>query len=205
MVGVWNWIGQPVISYHLVITARPCILVIATKLGIISISSAGEKLQVNGNFKLEESAPIMICRSTNNSSGLRISVDNNVGSTANIVRFQYQYATKHTFFANGNATFTGTLTENSDAKFKDNITPLGNQLAIVNQLNPVEYDRNDIEDTHEIGFIAQEVEKLIPDVVMTDKEGTKSLSYGRLVATLTKAIQEQQAQIEALQEQINNI
>lgn len=164
----------------------------------VGTTSAGEKLQVNGNFKLEESAPIMICRSTNNASGLRISVDNNVGSTANIVRFQYQYATKHTFFANGNATFTGTLTENSDAKFKDNITPLGSQLAIVNQLNPVEYDRNDIEDTHEIGFIAQEVEKLIPDVVMTDKEGTKSLSYGRLVATLTKAIQEQQEQINGL-------
>ncbi len=41
------------------------------------------------------------------------------------------------------------------------------------------------------GFIAQEVEKVIPEVVSTDREGWKSLDYSRLTASLTKAIQEQ--------------
>ena len=58
----------------------------------------------------------------------------------------------------------------------------------------------------QVGFIAQDVRKIIPEVVF-GKEGemssneTLSMSYGNLVPVLTKAIQEQQAQIEEIKAQ----
>jgi hypothetical protein len=72
------------------------------------------------------------------------------------------------------------------------------------QLNPVTYIfKDDSANTPQVGFIAQEVQQIIPEVV-TGKEGdlskgeTLGIVYGNLVPVLTKAIQEQQAEIEAL-------
>jgi len=50
----------------------------------------------------------------------------------------------------------------------------------------------------QIGLIAQEVEKVLPELVSTDSEGYKSIAYGKLTAVLVEAIKEQQRQIEAL-------
>ncbi|WP_431736401.1 tail fiber domain-containing protein [Cellulosispirillum alkaliphilum] len=50
----------------------------------------------------------------------------------------------------------------------------------------------------QIGFIAQEVEKVLPELVHTNDEGYKSLSYDKLTAVLLEAIKEQQAIIEEL-------
>ena len=83
---------------------------------------------------------------------------------------------------------TGTVTANSDIKLKTNIETITNALEKVNQLNGVEYDRIDIND-HQIGLIAQEVEKVLPDVVY-DNDGTKSVAYQNLVALLVQAIKE---------------
>jgi hypothetical protein len=73
------------------------------------------------------------------------------------------------------------------------------------QLNPVTYIyKDDSANTPQVGFIAQEVQQIIPEVV-TGKEGdlskgeTLGIVYGNLVPVLTKAIQEQQATIEAQQ------
>jgi hypothetical protein len=50
----------------------------------------------------------------------------------------------------------------------------------------------------QVGLIAQEVEKVVPEVVNTDKEGYKSLSYDKLTAVLIEAVKEQQKEIETL-------
>jgi hypothetical protein len=66
-----------------------------------------------------------------------------------------------------------------------------------------------LNDDEQIGFIAQEVESLVPEIVNTgetpDGEEQKGMSYGHLTAVLTKAIQEQQEQIEAMQLEIDNL
>jgi len=79
------------------------------------------------------------------------------------------------------------------------------------QLNPVTYIfKDDSANTPQVGFIAQEVQQIIPEVV-TGKEGDLSkgeslgIVYGNLVPVLTKAIQEQQAEIEAQQKQIDEL
>jgi hypothetical protein len=85
----------------------------------------------------------------------------------------------------------------SDIKVKTNIKPLQNCLEKVLNLQGVEYDRVDIE-RHEIGMIAQEVEKIVPDLVQEDSEGFKILHYKNVTALLVEAIKEQQKQIEEL-------
>ena len=92
------------------------------------------------------------------------------------------------------------FTSLSDSRIKKNIVNSTYGLATVLKLRPVEYilTSNDLK---QVGFIAQEVQKLVPEVV-TGKEGDISkgeilgITYSNLVPVLTKAIQEQQKQIE---------
>jgi hypothetical protein len=56
-----------------------------------------------------------------------------------------------------------------------------------------------------IGFIAQEVEKVVPELVFTDEERYKTLSYGHLVSIGIGAVQEQQKIIDSLVERINKL
>ena len=106
-------------------------------------------------------------------------------------------------------TEAGEWTNASDARLKTNVrnTPYG--LVDVLKLNPVNYDMK-TGNTHHVGFIAQEVRNIIPEVVSgtegdLQKGETLGISYGNLVPVLTKAIQEQQAIIESLREELNDI
>jgi hypothetical protein len=105
--------------------------------------------------------------------------------------------------SNGNMTIGGTLTENSDISLKENIKPLESQLEIVSKLNPVSYNKIGQEEK-EIGFIAQEVEEFLPELVFED-DGLKSLSYSRMNAVLVKAIQELKADNDSLKARIETL
>ena len=105
-----------------------------------------------------------------------------------------------TFTNGGNMTIAGTLTQNSDITLKENIKPLQSQLDVVNKLNPVSYNRIGKKE-NEIGFIAQEVEKLIPDLVSENSDGLKSLAYGNMTSILVKAIQELKAEVDKLKQE----
>jgi len=97
----------------------------------------------------------------------------------------------------------------SDKRLKKNIKPIPYGLKEVLQMNPVEYDWKEKRDqSHDIGVIAQEIEEIIPEVVKehedlkTQKE-FKTVDYGKMVAVLIKAVQEQQEQINELKEKLN--
>ena len=96
----------------------------------------------------------------------------------------------------------------SDERLKENINPLSGSLDKVLALNPVSYDWKKNGEHIEAGFVAQEVEEILPEYVTTEEneEQTKGLTGGMTagyIAVLTKAIQEQQTQIDALQSEIN--
>jgi hypothetical protein len=107
--------------------------------------------------------------------------------------------------------FNGTVSSSgsnltSDLRLKSKIVPLTTSLATIMQLNPVHYVKKEsLASTtytlEENGFIAQEIQKILPYLVQegTDKDKLLSLNYVSLIPLLTKAIQEQQAQIEELQ------
>lgn len=102
----------------------------------------------------------------------------------------------------GNITATGTVKSSSDIKLKTNIKTIDNALDKVLNLRGVEYDRLDINE-HQIGVIAQEVEKVIPEVVYGEE--TKTVAYGNLVGVLIEAIKEQQSQINNLSKELENL
>jgi pyruvate/2-oxoacid:ferredoxin oxidoreductase beta subunit len=93
----------------------------------------------------------------------------------------------------------------SDKKLKTNIKDIEYGLDTIMKLNPKEYDWKK-DNRHDIGFIAQEVEEVIPEIVKDkkhfDKE-IKTLDYEKLTAVLIKAVQEQQEQINELKEKLN--
>ena len=90
-----------------------------------------------------------------------------------------------------NVNLGGILTEISDISKKENVEDISNALSIILQLRGVRYNKIGGSLT-EIGFIAQEVDKIVPEIVQTDEDGIKSLSYARTVALIVEAVKEQQ-------------
>lgn len=98
---------------------------------------------------------------------------------------------------------TDDITAFSDERLKENINTIPNALKKVTQLRGVEYTRKDTQEKG-VGVIAQEIEKVLPEVVVTnsDKEGTKSVAYGNIVGLLIEAIKDLQAEVEELKSNV---
>lgn len=96
--------------------------------------------------------------------------------------------------------FNGSWTAPSDRRLKENIKTIDHGLDKVLQLNPVEYDW--IKDgKHAIGFIAQEVEEVLPEVVRRIKffgEDTYTMEYHAIIPVLVNAIKELKKEIDSL-------
>jgi hypothetical protein len=108
-------------------------------------------------------------------------------------------------FDGTNLVVGGTVTANSDIKLKENIEVINNALEKVGQIRGVTFTRNDLDDKEQrhAGVIAQEIEKVLPEVVI-ENNGIKSVAYGNLVGLLIEAIKEQQIQINNLKDMIIN-
>ena len=96
----------------------------------------------------------------------------------------------------------GTITAASDKRLKKDVTSLDDSLDKILGLRGVEFSwiNRRSEKGRQIGFIAQEVEEIYPELVYTDSKGMKSVAYQNLVAPLVEAIREQQTQIETLKQ-----
>ena len=116
--------------------------------------------------------------------------------------------TRHAFgIGTGSLVIAGSLTQNgspSDKKYKENIKTISNGLDKIQKLNPVEFDWNDKSEAHKIGkkedagFIAQEVQKVLPNLVNENVDGDLSLNYEGVIPYLVQSIQELKKEIEIL-------
>jgi len=111
-----------------------------------------------------------------------------------------------------NAYVTGAITACSDIRYKKDITPLYNSLDNILKLQGVNYfwkkeafPDKQFNDSKQIGIIAQELEKVYPEMVVTDKDGYKSVDYSRLTPILIEAIKEQQKIIGSMQLAIGSL
>lgn len=104
-------------------------------------------------------------------------------------------------FNGTNLTCAGTVTANSDERLKKNIETITDALYKVRSLRGVEYDHKQTGD-HCLGLIAQEVEKVVPQVVYEDVQGVKSVAYQNIVALLIEAVKDQQRQIDELKKKL---
>lgn len=115
-------------------------------------------------------------------------------------------------YVNGTAYATGAAGALSDRRHKTDIQPLSaNALDLVGQLKPVTFLWKRPADEgmkgRQIGFIAQDVLPVLPEIVLTENnaEKTLGLKYDSFIPVLTKAIQEQQAEISELKTKNNEL
>jgi hypothetical protein len=116
-------------------------------------------------------------------------------------------------YVNGDIT-ANSVAGTSDFRFKTNIRSISSALSKVKSLRGVYFNWNqkafpekDFSEKTELGFIAQEVEKVLPEVVSKDKtrEEYRSVKYDKIVALLVEAIKEQQVQIEQLKKEVKQL
>ena len=104
----------------------------------------------------------------------------------------------------GNLVAVGDITTNSDSRLKDNVEPITDALAIVEQINGVTYSLiSDDKKIRHVGLIAQDVEAVMPEAVLENENGIKSVAYGNLVGLLVEAIKELRAEVTELRGIIN--
>lgn len=90
------------------------------------------------------------------------------------------------------------LFESSDETLKRNITTISSSIQNILKVVPVNYYWKENKSELQTGVIAQELQKIYPELVTTDKDGKLAVRYTGLIPHLVKAIQEQQAMIEQL-------
>ncbi len=109
---------------------------------------------------------------------------------------------------NGSIAYTSYLGACSDVRYKKDFVFIPHPLKSILAINGYyyfwrqnEFPEMEFTDKRQIGFSAQEIEKLFPEVVMTNADGYKSVDYSKLLPVVVEAIKEQQKQIEAIKEQ----
>lgn len=136
-------------------------------------------------------------------TGMRIGVYSSVSGAA----------TNYAGYFVGNVHVIGAFTNPSDINLKQNIKPIENAVQKIMQLNGVYFewkpttrfsvpdkdgkvsDGEEVSKETQVGIIAQEVEKVFPEIVFTDGKGVKSVDYTKLTPLLIQAIKEQQQTI----------
>ena len=92
----------------------------------------------------------------------------------------------------------------SDERLKDNIVQISDPIEKVKQIKGVEFDWNDKQEVyegHDVGVLAQDIEKVLPELVITRDNGYKAVKYEKIIALLIEAMKEQQSQIDELKSQ----
>ena len=156
-------------------------------------------------------------------TGAVVSVINRKSSDGAAMQFRKNNSTVGSISVTGSATAYNT---SSDYRLKENVTDMTGALSRVNQLKPKRFNFiSDDTNTLVDGFLAHEVSSIVPEAItgikdeletnddgsnVLDEQGNtipvyQGIDQSKLVPLLVKAIQEQQAHIESLQEQINNI
>ena len=102
--------------------------------------------------------------------------------------------------AAGAATFNNDVTAFSDERLKENIETIPDALDKVCQMRGVTFNRTDFKGEKQMGVIAQEVEKIIPEVVKEDdsEDKIKSVAYGNMVGLLIEAIKDLKNEVDEL-------
>ena len=131
------------------------------------------------------------------------------GATGDSISSDWAYDNVRNFSNGGNSlagtfTATGDVVAYSDVRVKENIQDIDNALDKVTQLRGVKYNKIGSNEKS-IGVIAQEIQKILPEVVREDQDGMLGVSYGNITAVLIEAIKEQQKQIDELKAQLNGI
>jgi len=136
--------------------------------------------------------------------------DNDYMASQSLAKFD-RAGDPYQFQVFGNALANG-VWYTSDRRFKSNIETLPNALDKIMQLEGVsylfktdDYPTWNFDTTPQIGFIAQDVERVFPELIKTNENGYKAVNYIQLVPVLVEAVKEQEEHIRGLEAEVNRI
>jgi len=119
-------------------------------------------------------------------------------STANV-------DTSSLYFVPNTGTFSATVFVSlSDKKYKKNIVRIRDASNVINKLEGVSFSWKS-NDKKSFGVIAQQIEKIIPEAVENNENGTKTVNYNSIIPFLIEAIKQQNQEIEKLKKQVESI
>lgn len=150
---------------------------------------------LTGNLTISKTAPAVLLTAT---GGSNFSVLND-GSLCGIYRSS---SGSWGFYSDtsGNLTAAGNVTAYSDARLKENVQTIRDAVNLVGRMRGVFYDRIDTGKPG-VGVIAQEMQEIVPQVVIRNSDDTLSVAYGNLVGVLIEAVKELSARVEALEQE----
>lgn len=103
----------------------------------------------------------------------------------------------------GNLELEGDVISPSDRRLKENITPLEHAIEKISLLDGVYFNfKGKSENDRKVGVIAQDVEKVLPELVVSNKEGYRSVDYAKLTPVLIEAVKELKAENDELKERL---
>jgi len=146
-----------------------------------------------------------------NEEGSNLLFIDNSNTTEPLIYGSFAYGQEEVII-NGDLYHTGSFGQASDIKFKRNIEPLSHVLNKLKLINGVYFDwRKDeypemvFNKGRQIGVIAQELEKVFPELVRTTSKGYKTVDYTKITAVLVEAVKEQQKIITQLEHKVKRI
>jgi len=162
----------------------------------------GDKSAMFGSYLTNIGENALICGYWNKSDTKQLFAVGNGGGTE---------ATRNTSFSintSGDVYVGGTLTHSSDSRLKTNVSTIESSLDKVLKMRGVTFNWDksvaanaNASDVLQYGFIAQEIEKILPALVSTNVNGYKSVNYMGVIPVLTEAIKDQQTEIEDLKKE----
>ena len=179
--------------------------------GVTSSGYTGACLQIKQTNTTNAGAQI---RLTNGASGHTTSDGFFISKWSDLNTYYYEFEGNHLFYTGGTLRYTISSSggaNGSDEKWKEDIVDIPYGLDTVKALKPRKFKWKDSgEDS--VGFIAQEVKPLIGEVISDPQEDGPpeadsgyTMNYSAMTAVLTKAIQEQQEQIETLKQEVEEL
>ena len=160
--------------------------------------SNGQLLQTNGSGTLSwATAGVSVSDQTGSASTHYPLLSLNTSGSVTSINTS---STKLSFTPSSGTLSATIFNETSSIALKENLNPIQNALELVEQLQAWTFDRKDGSTSAEPGLIAEEVEKIIPNLVAKDENGNpESISYSRLTAYLIESVKTLSKEIKTLQ------
>ena len=167
-------------------------------------------------MRITSGGNVLVGKTTDNDTTLGVRITGGIVNSASNADFWNAYSTTasaYRFYVTNAGTVTATSTTISaisDQRLKENVRDLDTGLDAIMSVKPRRFDWKEgkgLDKKDDVGFIAQEFETVFPNSVNTSKAGAdgieyKTVNHGELIPTLVKAIQEQQAMIEELKQEV---
>jgi hypothetical protein len=165
-----------------------------------AVDNSRNNATVIGYRAIGECSNCLILGSINGKNGSIVSTKTGIGTTNPGFLLQVGES------GDGTVARANSWTTFSDERYKTQIISIDHALDKLDQIGGYYYQWKDGKDqSRQAGLIAQEVEKVLPEIVQTDEAGYKSVDYGKMNALLIEAVKEQQKLIKQMEQRIANL